>query len=322
MTIALAITCIGLTCIAQHVQNEAVIDLITKPLGEVVEKSDLIDLSITEEKIRDQSLTWFNLNLRQREGGRWRISIRLVPKGDFGRRLFGGFLPPGRPTPFGETIGKESQTYESIRRDWRSVHFYIGNTVSFVSGHFSREEILTKAKTLAQLLSQREVIQALQNAAQLYETEKAAKKAAEEARKAAEEAAKAVSAEEFENAMAKLTSGNYDKSDERSLLDILRRAKNPAAVPVLIDRIGPDTFYGLRSTAIDALGKIGDKAALPALVKLLERPPLGTDEDRFSEDAIPRRGAVYALRDINDPAAIPLLKRIAANEIPICERGG
>jgi hypothetical protein len=89
---------------------------------------------------------------------------------------------------------------------------------------------------------------------------------------------------------------------------LLGRYRDPRVVTALIDRLRDASEHKhVRVAAAKALGAMGDTGAVPALMATVERA------DRRTEDV-----AVVAIRSLihlNDPRALPLLKRITRREI-------
>ncbi len=89
------------------------------------------------------------------------------------------------------------------------------------------------------------------------------------------------------------------------------RVDDPTAIEVLIkalndeeDRTGAGG-YPLRRNAARALGKLGDRQAVPALMEAL-----------VCEDFYVREAAAQALEGLQDPVAVPILIQLLANQLP------
>lgn len=85
-----------------------------------------------------------------------------------------------------------------------------------------------------------------------------------------------------------------------------------SCVPLLLDQLKGDYHTVVKQQTMRALGAIGDRRAVPALIEILEQPVVGDLENESSE-AILRRHAVRALEKIGDPAALPVLEKIVAS---------
>lgn len=94
----------------------------------------------------------------------------------------------------------------------------------------------------------------------------------------------------------------------------LMRAGDPVAVPALIAQLDPRNRLLTRTQAAKALGRIGDRRAVPPLSAVLQRPVAGDIGDEGEDEAISRRSAVIALRKIADPSTIPLLQALVRSE--------
>lgn len=77
---------------------------------------------------------------------------------------------------------------------------------------------------------------------------------------------------------------------------------DPMVVDALLYRLNEDTLY-LREAVIQSLGKIGNREALPYLIRALEDKHLAI-----------RMSAVNALGSMNDPLAVPLLQKVAIKD--------
>ena len=67
----------------------------------------------------------------------------------------------------------------------------------------------------------------------------------------------------------------------------------------------------MRRAAVRALGQIGNRAAVPALIEILNNEESGDDV---------RREAARSLDQIGDPAAIPALRSVVAARDPYLAR--
>ena len=89
------------------------------------------------------------------------------------------------------------------------------------------------------------------------------------------------------------------------------RVDNPTAIEVLIRALEDDDDrtevggYPLRRNAARALGKLGDRRAVPALMAAL-----------VCVDFYVREAAAQALEGLNDPVAIPILIQLLTNQLP------
>jgi phycocyanobilin lyase subunit alpha len=89
------------------------------------------------------------------------------------------------------------------------------------------------------------------------------------------------------------------------------RVDDPTAIEVLIKALKDDEDrtgaggYPLRRNAARALGKLGDRRAVPALMEAL-----------VCEDFYVREAAAQALEGLKDPVAVPILIQLLANQLP------
>jgi phycocyanobilin lyase subunit alpha len=89
------------------------------------------------------------------------------------------------------------------------------------------------------------------------------------------------------------------------------RVDDPTAIEVLIKALKDDEDrtgvggYPLRRNAARALGKLGDRQAVPALMEALG-----------CEDFYVREAAAQALEGLKDPVAVPILIQLLANQLP------
>jgi len=110
----------------------------------------------------------------------------------------------------------------------------------------------------------------------------------------------------------KLKETDMSESERNEAILKLITKGDSSCVPVLIEHIGTNHVIIVRQNAIRALGRIGDKAAVPALLSVLNAPIVGNVNDEAEDNAILRRNAVIALRSIGDAIALPALKNIVA----------
>jgi phycocyanobilin lyase subunit alpha len=88
------------------------------------------------------------------------------------------------------------------------------------------------------------------------------------------------------------------------------RVDDPTAIEVLIKALKDDEDrtgaggYPLRRNAARALGKLGDRRAVPALMEAL-----------VCEDFYVREAAAQALEGLGDPVAVPMLIQLLANQL-------
>jgi phycocyanobilin lyase subunit alpha len=89
------------------------------------------------------------------------------------------------------------------------------------------------------------------------------------------------------------------------------RVDDPTAIEVLIAALTDEEDrtsaggYPLRRNAARALGKLGDRQAIPALMKAL-----------VCEDFYVREAAAQALGGLGDPVALPILIQLLQNQLP------
>jgi phycocyanobilin lyase subunit alpha len=89
------------------------------------------------------------------------------------------------------------------------------------------------------------------------------------------------------------------------------RVDDPTAIDVLITALNDDEDrtgvggYPLRRNAARALGKLGDRRAVPALMEAL-----------VCADFYVREAAAQALESLKDPVAVPMLIQLLANQLP------
>ncbi len=107
--------------------------------------------------------------------------------------------------------------------------------------------------------------------------------------------------------------GKADLSDPERNKEILRLMNegDETCVPVLLGHLNAKHSLVVRQNTIRALGKVGDKRAVPPLLDILRAPVQGNLDDEAEDEAILRRNAVVALGEIGDPAALPVLKTVA-----------
>jgi HEAT repeat protein len=95
---------------------------------------------------------------------------------------------------------------------------------------------------------------------------------------------------------------NSDSAEIRpDLIEALGKIGDRAAVNSIISRLNDDNL-SVRGKAIEALGKLGDRRAVPALVSVLEQK----DKKNESEVLI----AIWALGNIGDKSAEPILNSL------------
>jgi HEAT repeat protein len=88
-------------------------------------------------------------------------------------------------------------------------------------------------------------------------------------------------------------------------IDVLGQVQAKEAVPFLVQRLFMrDTDLGTKQRCLASLGRIGDPRATKPILDFLSR-----------DVETPVRGnAIYALGDIGDPAALPALEHLAQND--------
>jgi HEAT repeat protein len=90
-------------------------------------------------------------------------------------------------------------------------------------------------------------------------------------------------------------------------IDTLGDMQAKAAVPALVQRIQmSDTDLPTERRILACLGRIGDKQATEPLLDIIERDDLSIDL---------KASAVYALGEIGDDAALPTLEALAAGDV-------
>ena len=111
--------------------------------------------------------------------------------------------------------------------------------------------------------------------------------------------------------VADLTEGNLSDHKKNKAILRLMNEGDASCVPLLIElSTNNDNSLVIRQNAIRALGKIGDKKAVPILVNMLEQSVEGNIQNEAESEAIIRRKAVRALGYIGDPSALPVLKKV------------
>jgi len=109
---------------------------------------------------------------------------------------------------------------------------------------------------------------------------------------------------QLDSLLSILTTGK--DGDKRKAAEMLGKLGNPAAVPALISALRGEQSGGVRERAAEALGAIGDKRALEPLIAALNDRDGGT-----------RRDSARALGKLGDPSAIkPLLQALAGTSDP------
>lgn len=108
-----------------------------------------------------------------------------------------------------------------------------------------------------------------------------------------------------------LQSGTLTDQERNKEILRLMNAGDETSVPVLLEHLKADHSLVVRQNTIRALGKIGDKRAVPPLLDILRAPVQGRIEDEGESEALFRREAVLALDDIGDPSSLAVLRTIA-----------
>ena len=135
---------------------------------------------------------------------------------------------------------------------------------------------------------------------------------------------------DIEGAIGLLTSP--DPQMRQFVAYLLGQARDPRAIEPLIDAL-QDEHVGVRGAAANALGNIGDSAAVPYLIPLLRHTnpqlvvwaafaltKLGRDSFSVlettlqSEDVDVRRSTILAFQQLGDQRAIPLLLALSHDE--------
>lgn len=129
-----------------------------------------------------------------------------------------------------------------------------------------------------------------------------------------------------------LLSSSPDSQLRQFVAYLLGQAGDPRAIEPLIDAL-QDEHVGVRGAAANALGNIGDSAAVPYLLPLLRHTNpqlvvwaafaltrLGRDsfdvlENMMqAEDLDVRRSTILAFQQLGDPRAIPLLLTVTRDD--------
>jgi HEAT repeat protein len=102
--------------------------------------------------------------------------------------------------------------------------------------------------------------------------------------------------------LALLRDGKESEDIQLSILTAMGELGKRTGVPVspLIDKLG-DGDPRIRLQAVESLGKIKDKKAVPALIQLLE-----TEANKYP--------VIWALGEIGDKSALPSLNRLMTSE--------
>ncbi|MBA3873741.1 MAG: HEAT repeat domain-containing protein [Anaerolineae bacterium] len=135
---------------------------------------------------------------------------------------------------------------------------------------------------------------------------------------------------DIEGAIGLLTSP--DPQMRQFVAYLLGQARDPRAIEPLIDAL-QDEHVGVRGAAANALGNIGDSAAVPYLIPLLRhtnpqlmvwaafaltklgRDSFSTLETTLqSEDVDVRRSTILAFQQLGDQRAVPLLLALSNDE--------
>ncbi len=98
---------------------------------------------------------------------------------------------------------------------------------------------------------------------------------------------------------------SVNESDREGAINILVESNHPVAFGNLIWNLNHHALERVRQAVAEALGRIGDAAAVPALTKALD-------------DQLPavRGAAVEALGQIGDAAAVPALTKALDDQQP------
>jgi HEAT repeat protein len=126
--------------------------------------------------------------------------------------------------------------------------------------------------------------------------------------------------------------GSADPQMRQFVAYLLGQARDPRAIEPLIDAL-QDEHVGVRGAAANALGNIGDSAAIPYLQPLLRHAnpqlvvwaafaltKLGRDSFSVlettlqSEDVDVRRSTILAFQQLGDQRAIPLLLELSDDQ--------
>ena len=87
-----------------------------------------------------------------------------------------------------------------------------------------------------------------------------------------------------------------------------------SVIPLLLGELEKTDNFVVKQNAIRALGMLRATVGVPRLIQLLEAPVVGNLEDEGELEAIFRREAVSALKEIGDPRALDVLQKIAGAE--------
>lgn len=91
----------------------------------------------------------------------------------------------------------------------------------------------------------------------------------------------------------------------RNAVDSLAELMAADAAPVLAEKLATETDAVVSRQIVDALGRLGDPVAVPALVAYLE-----------ARETEPPLNAIWALGNIGDPMALDVLSRLRSSEDP------
>jgi len=108
----------------------------------------------------------------------------------------------------------------------------------------------------------------------------------------------------------KFLSKSLDVKDiftRRQVIEALAEVKDPSSVDILINALGDKDLGSNCDDIAEALGKKGDKSAVPALIGVLEN-------SNYSWDSWDREAAAEALGEIGDESALEALKQASKED--------
>jgi len=124
-----------------------------------------------------------------------------------------------------------------------------------------------------------------------------------------------INSENTKEISQKLDSEEMPVHGKSKYLIQLMNEGDESCVPVLIKHIDAKQPLLIRQNAMRALGKVGDRRAVPALLEILNAPIEGDVKDGDTDECLIRRYAVGALLEIGDISSLAELKRIEKSTI-------